>query len=354
MSVLPARFRQPPKLTFEESDMSLDVVPVWTILLAFGVFMYVLLDGFDLGIGILFPFAPDDRARDLMMASVAPIWDGNETWLVFGALALFSAFPVAFAVIIPALYFPILAMVLGLIFRGVAFEFRPGARTTGKRWGRAYFGGSLVATFAQGCVLGKFVRGFEVNGRQFAGSGWDWVDPFVLAVGVGLIFGYLMLGATWLVMKTEGALQDWARGKARLGLLGTLAFIGTVSLWTPLMDARIAARWFSLPHSAFLVIVPIATAAIAWWLWRSLARGREVAPFVAAMGLFAMCYLGLGISLYPYVVPPRITLWEAAAAPQSQAFLLIGTLFLLPIILMYTAWSYWVFRGKVTNEMGYH
>jgi cytochrome d ubiquinol oxidase subunit II len=339
---------------FEECRMSLDLVPVWTILLAFGVFMYVLLDGFDLGIGILFPFAPDERARDLMMASVAPIWDGNETWLVFGALALFSAFPLAFAVIIPALYFPIVAMVLGLIFRGVAFEFRPGARTTSKRWGRAYFWGSLVATFAQGCVLGKFVRGFEVSGRQFAGSSWDWVDPPVLAVGVGLVFGYLLLGATWLVMKTEGALQDWARGKARLGLIGTLAFIGLVSVWTPLMNARIAARWFSWPHIAFLVPVPIATGAIAWWLWRSLARRREVAPFVAAMGLFATCYLGLAISLYPHIVPPAITLWEAAAAPQSQAFLLIGTLFLLPIIFMYTGWSYWVFRGKVTSETGYH
>jgi cytochrome d ubiquinol oxidase subunit II len=334
--------------------MSLDLVPLWTILLAFGVFMYVLLDGFDLGVGILFPFAPDEHARDLMMGSVAPIWDGNETWLVFGALALFAAFPLAFAVIIPALYFPIVAMVLGLIFRGVAFEFRSGARTSSKRWGGAYFGGSLVATFAQGCVLGKFVKGFEVNGRQFAGSSWDWVDPFVLAVGVGLVFGYLLLGATWLVMKTEGALQGWARSKARIGLAGTLAFIGMVSLWTPFMDARIAARWFPWPDIGFLAPVPIATAAIAWWLWRSLARGREVAPFVAAMGLFAMCYLGLAISLYPYVVPPRITLWEAAAAPQSQAFLLIGTLFLLPSILMYTGWSYWVFRGKVTDQMGYH
>ena len=334
--------------------MSLDLVPVWAMLLALGVFMYVLLDGFDLGIGILFPFAPDERARDLMMASVAPIWDGNETWLVFGALALFSAFPLAFAVILPALYFPIVAMVLGLIFRGVAFEFRPGARTTSRRWSRAYFAGSLVATFAQGCVLGKFIRGFEVNGRQFAGSSWEWVDPFVLAVGVGLIFGYLLLGASWLVMKTEGALQDWARGKARLGLLGTLAFIGMVSVWTPLMNARIAARWFAFPRIALLVSVPIATAAIAWWLWRSLARGREVAPFVAAMGLFAMCYLGLAISLYPYVVPPTITLWDAAAATQSQGFLLIGTLFLLPVIFMYTGWSYWVFRGKVTSEMGYH
>jgi cytochrome d ubiquinol oxidase subunit II len=289
-----------------------------------------------------------------MMASVAPIWDGNETWLVLGGIALFAAFPLAFAIIIPAVYFPILFMLLGLIFRGVAFEFRHTARTSRKRWDQAFFWGSLVATFAQGCVLGKFVRGFAVEGRQYAGTSLDWMDPFVLAVGVGLVFGYVLLGATWLVMKTEGELQRWARGKARIGLIGVLAFIGMVSLWTPLLEARIAARWFSWPNVVLLAPVPVVTAAIAWWLWRSLARGRDVAPFLAAMGLFAMCYLGLGISLFPYVVPPDITLWDAAAAPQSQAFLLVGTLLLLPIILMYTGWSYWVFRGKVRADSGYH
>jgi cytochrome bd ubiquinol oxidase subunit II len=334
--------------------MALDLVPIWTLVLALAVFMYVLLDGFDLGVGILFPFAPDSASRDLMMASVAPIWDGNETWLVLGGIALFAAFPLAFAIIIPAVYFPILFMLLGLIFRGVAFEFRPTARTSRRRWDESFFWGSLIATFAQGCVLGKFVRGFAVNGRQYAGTSWDWVEPFVLAVGVGLVFGYVLLGATWLVMKTEGALQDWARGKARIGLYGVLAFIAMVSIWTPLLDARIAARWFAWPNVAFLAPVPVVTAVIAWWLWRSLARGREVAPFVAALGLFAMCYLGLAISLFPYVVPPSITLRDAAAAPQSQAFLLLGTLFLLPIILMYSGWSYWVFRGKVRADAGYH
>jgi cytochrome d ubiquinol oxidase subunit II len=289
-----------------------------------------------------------------MMASVAPIWDGNETWLVLGGVALFAAFPLAFAVIMPALYFPILAMLLGLIFRGVAFEFRHVAQTSRKRWDHSFFWGSLVATFAQGCVLGKFVQGFEVAGRHYAGTSWDWVDPFVLAVGVGLVFGYALLGATWLVMKTEGELQDWARGKARASLVGVAAFIAMVSLWTPFIDERIADRWFTWPNTALLAPVPLVTAGLAWWLWRSLARGRDVAPFVASMGLFAMCYLGLGISLFPYVAPPSITLWDAAAAPQSQAFLLIGTLFLLPIIFTYTGWSYWVFRGKVRADTGYH
>ena len=334
--------------------MTLDLVPIWTVILAVAVFMYVLLDGFDLGVGILFPFGPDDHSRDLMMASVAPIWDGNETWLVLGGIALFAAFPLAFAVIMPALYFPILAMLLGLIFRGVAFEFRHAAQTSRRHWDRSFFWGSLVATFAQGCVLGKFVQGFEVSGRQYVGTSWDWVDPFVLAVGVGLIFGYTLLGATWLVMKTEGALQAWARGKARGSLFGVLAFIAMVSLWTPFIDERIATRWFGWPNLALLAPVPLATGVLAWWLWRALVRGREAAPFLAAMGLFAMCYLGLGISLFPYVAPPSITLWDAAAAPQSQAFLLIGTLFLLPIIFTYIGWSYWVFRGKVRADSGYH
>ncbi len=334
--------------------MALDLVPLWTLILGFGVFMYVLLDGFDLGVGILFPFAPDDAARDLMMASVAPIWDGNETWLVLGGLALFAAFPLAFAIILPALYFPLLAMLLGLVFRGVAFEFRGHAHPNPKRWDHAFFWGSLVATFAQGCVLGKFIRGFAVSGRQYAGSIWDWMHPFVLLVGVGLVFGYLLLGATWLVLKTEGPLQHWARGMARIGLMGVLVLILVVSVWTPLGDARIAARWFGWPGIAMFWPVPLATAALAWWLWRSLDRGRELAPFIAALGLFALSYTGLLISFFPYIVPPSITLWDAAAAENSQAFLLIGTLFLLPVILTYTGWAYWVFRGKASTETGYH
>ena len=198
------------------------------------------------------------------------------------------------------------------------------------------------------------MQGFAVEGRQYAGDSMDWVHPFVLAVGVGLLFGYALLGATWLVMKTEGTLQAWARAKARLCLFGVIAFIAMVSIWTPFIEPRIAARWFDWPNIAWLAPVPIVTALIAWWLWRSLERRRDVSPFIAAMGLFAMCYLGLAISLFPYVVPHTITLWDAAAAPSSQAFLLLGTLFLLPIVLTYTGWSYWVFRGKVRGDIGYH
>ena len=334
--------------------MALDLVPIWTVILALSVFMYVLLDGFDLGVGMLFPFAPDDAARDTMMASVAPVWDGNETWLVMGGIGIFAAFPTAFAVIFPALYFPVLAMLLGLIFRGVAFEFRPAAVTSGRHWDRSFFWGSLIATYAQGCVLGQFVLGFQVSGRQFAGSPYDWVHPFVLAVAAGLVAGYVLLGATWLVMKTDGALRDWARGVARYALVGVLAFIVMVSVWTPLLQEHIARRWFSWPNIVWLSPVPVVTGLIAYGLWRALERGRDAAPFIAALGLFAMSYLGLTVSLFPYIVPHTLTLWDAAGAPQAQAFLLIGTLFLIPIIFTYTAWSYWVFRGKVRADAGYH
>jgi cytochrome bd ubiquinol oxidase subunit II len=334
--------------------MALDLIPIWTVILAISVFMYVLLDGFDLGVGILFPFAPDDTARTTMMSSVAPVWDGNETWLVMGGIGIFAAFPVAFSVIFPALYFPVLAMLLGLVFRGVAFEFRPTARTSRRHWDRAFFWGSLVATYAQGCVLGKFVLGFEVSGRQFAGSAFDWVHPFVLAVGAGLIFGYVLLGATWLVMKTDGALRAWAQRVARFALAGVIAFILMVSVWTPLLHERIADRWFSWPNIAWFAPVPFVTALLAIWLWRALSREHDFVPFIAALGLFAMCYLGLAVSLFPYIVPHTLTLWDAAGAPQAQAFLLIGTLFLIPIIFTYTAWSYWVFRGKVRGDVGYH
>jgi cytochrome d ubiquinol oxidase subunit II len=332
--------------------MALDLVPLWAGILALAVFMYVLLDGFDLGVGILFPFAPNDESRDLMMASVAPIWDGNETWLVLGGIGLLAAFPLAFAIIIPAVYFPILFMLLGLIFRGVAFEFRHMSRHA--RWDRSFFFGSLVATFAQGVVLGTYVQGIPIAGRQYAGGSLDWATPFALLTGVGLIVGYALIGACWLVMKTEGALKDWACRKARILALGVAAFIGTVSLWTPFLQPQIAQRWFAWPNLLWLSPVPLVTLVLFVWLWRALAAKRDVAPFFAALGLFLMCYVGLGISIWPMVVPYTITLWAAASAAKAQGFLLIGTLFLLPIIVMYTGWSYWVFRGKVKAGSGYH
>jgi cytochrome d ubiquinol oxidase subunit II len=334
--------------------MHLDLVPVWTVILGVGVFMYVLLDGFDLGIGILFPLAHDDDARTLMMNTIAPIWDGNETWLILGGMGLLAAFPVAFAIIIPAVYFPILLMLLGLIFRGVAFEFRLRKTSHRRFWDLGFFVGSTVATFFQGVVLGMYIEGFRVTGREFSGTSFDWVSAFPLATGVGLLFGYTLLGATWLVMKTDGEIQQRARRHATIALYGVLAFIAMVSLWTPMMHARVAERWFSVPNIYGFALVPVVTAAIAWITWRALRRNADYVPFIGAMGLFAMCYLGLGISLFPYIVPYAFTLWDAAAVPSTQMFLLIGTLFLLPIIFMYLGWSYYVFRGKVTADVGYH
>jgi len=333
--------------------MNIDLVPLWAGIIALAVFMYVLLDGFDLGVGMLFGFAPDESARDLMMASVAPLWVGNETWLVLGSMGLLAAFPAAFAVLMPALYFPILVMLIGLVFRGVAFEFRVLSGTRQGLGNRAFQWGSLAATYAQGVVLGNYVQGFAVSGREFAGTSLDWVRPFPLLVGAGLVYGYGLLGACWLVLKTEGHLQQWARRWALRLLVGVLAFIAMVSIWTPFMQEGIYRRWFSWPNTALLAPVPLITAGLAWWAWSSLRKGRDAAPFLAALGLFAMCYLGLGISLFPLVVPYALTLHQAAAAPDSQVFLGLGTLFLLPIILMYTGWSYWVFRGKVRADAGY-
>ena len=318
--------------------------------------MYVLLDGFDLGVGILFPFAPDDAARDAMMASVAPVWDGNETWLVMGGIGMLTAFPLAFAIIFPALYFPVLvdAARPHLPRRRVRVP-RHRQERAASAGTRAFFWGSLVATFAQGCVLGKFVLGFEVSGRQYAGSTWDWLHPFVLAVGVGLVFGYVLLGATWLVMKTEGELQEWARAKARLASFGVLAFI-VAGERVDAVPARAHRRALVLlaQHAVLLAGAADHRRCSSSGCGARSARGSDVAPFLAAMGLFALCYLGLAISLFPYVVPHTLTLWDAATAPEGQAFLLIGTMFLIPVIFMYTGWSYWVFRGKVKAGAGYH
>jgi cytochrome bd ubiquinol oxidase subunit II len=332
--------------------MVLDLVPLWTILLGLAVFYYVVFDGFDLGVGMLYGIAPRDR--QLIMNSVAPVWDGNETWLVFGGLGLLAAFPLAFAIIIPAVYFPILIMLLALVFRGVAFEFRFKHPALRRFWEGAFCGGSLVATFAQGIVLGTFIQGFKVDGRHFAGTSFDWVTPFAFLTGVALIFGYGLLGAAWLVLKTEGDLQDWARRAGQVCLIAVLVAILAVSIWTPLANPDIARRWFSWPNIALLAPVPIVTALIAFVEWYALTHRHELVPFLGAVGLFLMSFAGIAISLWPLIVPFHYTLWQAASAESTQAFLLIGTLFLLPVILMYTAWSYWVFRGKVRADIGYH
>jgi cytochrome d ubiquinol oxidase subunit II len=333
----------------------LDFVPIWTLILGVGVFFYVLLDGFDLGVGILHRFAPDTEARNLMIGSVAPIWDGNETWLILGIVGLMAAFPLAFAIIVPAVYFPILIMLLSLIFRGVAFEFRFRDAPHRTFWDLGFANGSLLATFAQGIVLGAFIEGFKTDGRTFTGSSLDCFTPFSCLTGVCLVFGYALLGAGWLVLKTEGDLQDRARRWGRNAFIGVCLAVLVVSIWTPLVQTDIRDRWFAWPNMALLAPIPVITALIAWATWRALHNSASHGgAFMGAIGLFAMSYIGIAISLWPMIVPHRFTLWEAASDPSTQAFLLVGTLVLLPVILVYTGWSYWVFRGKVRGDIGYH
>jgi cytochrome d ubiquinol oxidase subunit II len=288
------------------------------------------------------------------MNSLAPIWDGNETWLVLGGAGLLGAFPVAYAVILPGTYLPLLLMLIALIFRGVAFEFRFKAETSRHWWDKAFHYGSVLATFAQGMVLGAFIQGFEVEGREYAGGMLDWLTPFTILTGIALIAGYALLGATWLIWKTEGELQDRCYDWSSMLLLAVLAFIGVVSLWTPFLDTDIATRWFRWPNIAYLSPVPLVTALTAFALYRALQMRRERAPFALSMVLFLLSFLGLGISLWPHAVPPEVTIFDAAAAPATQIFLLIGVAILLPFVIGYQALTYYVFRGKVREGEGYH
>ena len=326
---------------------------IWAAVIGTAVAMYVILDGFDLGIGILFPFTRSESERDQMMRSIAPFWDGNETWLVLGGGGLLVAFPRAYAVIMPAFYLPVIVMLLALVFRGIAFEFRTVSRS--KTWLNVAFAtGSTLAAFSQGVILGGLIQGVAVKDGAYAGGALDWATPFALLCGLAIIAGYGLLGATWLVMKTEGPVAERARRQATLLLVAVLVFMAAVSIWTPLSQPRIAARWFSLPNFFFLWPVPAVTALAAFMLWRWLSTGRNAAPFLTAIALFLLGYLGLVISSFPYLVPPSLTVWQTAAAPASQIFMLLGTLVLLPMILGYTAFIYWLFRGKVKEGESYH
>jgi len=334
--------------------MQLDLPLIWAGVIGVAVAMYVILDGFDLGIGILFPFAAKDSERDQMVHSIAPFWDGNETWLVLGGGGLFVAFPLAYAVIMPALYLPVIVMLLALVFRGVAFEFRGVAVTSKRYWDFAFMGGSTLAALCQGAILGSLIQGIEIQNDVYAGGAFDWATPFAAACALGVLAGYALLGATWLVLKTEGAVATRARDQAKLLLLAVLGFMAIVSLWTPLAFERIYARWFSTPNIYYLWPVPLLTALTAFAAWRWLEKGRDVLPFVAAIALFLLGYLGLVISVFPYIVPPGLTIWQAAASPASQKFMLVGTLALLPIIFGYVVFVYWLFRGKVREGEEYH
>lgn len=336
--------------------MEFDLAFIWAGLIAFAVLVYVILDGFDLGIGILFPFGESESDRDLMMNSVAPVWDGNETWLVLGGGGLFAVFPLAYAVVMPALYMPIILMLLALVFRGVSFEYR--WRTVrGKRiWDIAFFGGTFVAALSQGIALGALVQGIEVDGRAYAGGWFDWLTPFSILTGLAVVVGYALLGATWLVLKTEGDIQSRVRRYAWGLGAATLALIGLVSLLTPFQEPEYFRRWFNLPASLFSMIVPVLMLGLSWAFFTGLRDGKDLQPFLSALGFFVVSFIGIGIgiSFYPMMVPPSLTIWQAAAPESSLAFALVGALILVPIILAYTAYAYWVFRGKIDPSEGYH
>lgn len=333
--------------------MTLDLAFVWAAIIAFAVLAYVIMDGFDLGIGILFPFYKAEADRDRMMNSVAPVWDGNETWLVLGGGGLFAVFPLAYATIMPALYAPIIAMLLALVFRGVAFEFRWRTRRAKFLWDWAFASGSLLATFAQGVALGTIVQGIPIADRAYAGGWWTWLTPFSFFTGLALVVGYALLGATWLILKTEGELQDRSYRFALVLGPATLILIGLVSLWTPFLEPLYMERWFTWPRMLYTIPVPLLVALAAYLLIKGLVRREELTPFLASLSLFILSFIGIGISFYPYIVPPTLTIWDAAAPEESLAFLLVGAVVLVPIILAYTAYAYWVFRGKVGHE-GYH
>jgi cytochrome d ubiquinol oxidase subunit II len=335
--------------------MGIDLPLVWAVIILFAIMMYVVMDGFDLGIGMLFPWFPAKEDRDVMMNTVAPVWDGNETWLVLGGAGLLAAFPLAYSVVLSALYLPLAFMLVGLIFRGVAFEFRFKTEGAQRRvWDWSFALGSFCAAFFQGVTLGAFIDGVPMVAEQFSGGALDWLRPFPLFCGVGLVVAFMLLGSSWLVMKTGGALQAEMRRRTRVWVWALLAVIVVISLWTPLAHPAIARRWFSASNLYWFSPVPFLVAMCMYWLLRSLREGGEIAPFLLTLALVFLGYSGLGISLWPNVIPPNTTIWMAASPPQSMGFALVGALLIIPVILMYTAFSYWVFRGKVGAEDGYH
>ena len=298
--------------------MSFDLAFIWAGLIAFAVLAYVVLDGFDLGIGILLTFVRNGEERGAMINTVTPVWDGNETWQVLGGGGLMAAFPLAYATVLPALYAPLIAMLLGLILRGVAFEFRWRSRRRACVWDGAFALGSLIASLAQGLALGALVQGIKVVNRSYAGGWWDWFTPFSVLTSLALVIAYALLGACWLVMKTAGPLQQWARRKAMLAGIGMLAVISAVSLWTPFLNAAYAARWLAWPTLLFSAVVPLLVGTCGYVLFKGLIAGHERRPFFAAIGLFVLSFSGLGISFYPYIVPPALTIWQAAAPDKTE------------------------------------
>lgn len=334
---------------------SINLALIWGLLIATGIFLYVFLDGFDLGVGILFPFAPSNKCRDRMMNSIAPFWDGNETWLVLGGGGLFAAFPLAYSILMPAFYIPIIMMLMGLIMRGVAFEFRFKSEEKFRRvWDMVFHFGSLTAAVCQGMILGAFIQGVAIDGRNFSGGPFDWASGFSVMTGIALVFGYSLLGSTWLIMKTEDITQAWSRKVASYVLVLVGIFIMLATIVTPIHNEHIKTLWFSTPNFYYLLPIPLITVGLFILLWIDIHRSMsEYRPFLTSMAIFLLCYLGFGISLYPWIIPYHFTLSDAAASGPGLSLLLVGVVPLLPLILCYTAYCYYIFRGKTDHEHHY-
>lgn len=333
----------------------IDLSLVWVAIIGLGVFIYVILDGFDLGIGILFPFIPNKEERDVMMNTVAPVWDGNETWMVLGGAGLFAAFPLVYSTVLSALYMPITLMVIALIFRGVAFEFRFKATRTKKLWVHAFIWGSICASFLQGVILGAFIQGIKTNNGIYAGQTFDWLSPFSLFTGLGVLIMYAALGCAWLIVKTDHELQQKMYHLMPKLIWALLVVFAAVSIYTPLIHPHIAERWFSLPNLFYFSPVPLLVLVFTFLILKACRDQLEYRPFLFTLVLVFLAFTGFVISTFPYIIPPSVTIWQAAAPHSSQHFALIGALILIPIILAYTIFSYWVFRDKVRiGDDGYH
>jgi cytochrome d ubiquinol oxidase subunit II len=327
----------------------MDLVTVWACLLAFTIFLYIVLDGFSLGVALLFPTARNEGERDLIMGSISPVWDANQTWLVFGGGTVFAAFPAVYGILFSAMYIPLLTFLFGLIFRGITFEFRANATRKGP-WNMAFFLGSLIAVIAQGLTLGGIISGPEVRGGHFAGGPLDWLNPFSITVGIALVAGYVLLGSTYLIIKTTGPVQQRAYQHASKAAWLVLGFQALVTFWTPAHYPAILSNWLSPPLLYFIWTFPFMGLVAFFVLIKSLKKRHEVEPFVCSVVLFLAGYLGLAASLYPYAVPPNITFRESAAQTETLRFTLWGAMIVLPVVLAYTAYSYSVFRGKVGGE----
>ena len=314
----------------------IDLVLVWVGIIGLGVLIYVILDGFDLGIGILFPFIKDHQERDVMMNTVAPVWDGNETWMVLGGAGLYAAFPLVYSTVLSALYLPITFMVVALIFRGVAFEFRFKATRTKYLWDQAFIWGSILSSFFQGVILGAYIQGIETTNGIYSGGGWDWLTPFSIFSGIGVVAMYATLGCGWLIMKTDAKLQKQMYKFMPKLLIALLLIFAGVSLYTPMTHPEIADRWFSLPNFLYFSPVPVLVLIFVGLILKSCNQKHDSKPFIYTLALVFLAFTGFVISLWPNIIPPSVTIWQAAAPESSLKFTLVGAVILIPIIIAYT------------------